>query len=170
MFRLFKKKKPSDESIDKDLVEDLKQDVNTNSESNSELNTNTVSDEIQNLEPEVVEEVPEKAETFSEQVVNFENKQSKKTSAEEIDETNKIIIETEELAVEQPAKKKGLFQRLKSGLSKTSNTLTEGMNSLVLGKKKIDDEVLEELETRLLMADVGMEATQRIIKDLTQRS
>ena len=170
MFRLFKKKKPSDESIDKDLVEDLKQDVNTNSESNSELNTNTVSDEIQNLEPEVVEEVPEKAETFSEQVVNFENKQSKKTSAEEIDETNKTSIETEELAVEQPAKKKGLFQRLKSGLSKTSNTLTEGMNSLVLGKKKIDDEVLEELETRLLMADVGMEATQRIIKDLTQRS
>ena len=44
------------------------------------------------------------------------------------------------------------------------------MSSLVLGKKKIDDEVLEELETRLLMADVGIEATQRIIKDLTQRS
>jgi len=39
-----------------------------------------------------------------------------------------------------------------------------------LGKKKIDEDVLEELETRLLMADVGMEATQRIINDLTQRS
>ncbi len=66
--------------------------------------------------------------------------------------------------------KKGLFQRLRSGLSKTGSSLTEGMSTLVLGKKKIDDDVLEELETRLLMADVGMEATRRIIKDLTQRS
>ena len=66
--------------------------------------------------------------------------------------------------------KKGLFQRLRSGLSKTSDALTEGMDSLLLGKKQIDDDVLEELETRLLMADVGMEATQRIIADLTQRT
>ncbi len=65
--------------------------------------------------------------------------------------------------------KKGLFQRLRSGLSKTGNALTEGMENLVLGEKKIDDDALEELETRLLMADVGMEATQRIIADLTQR-
>jgi len=70
----------------------------------------------------------------------------------------------------QQAPKQGLFQRLRSGLSKTGSTLTEGMGSLLLGKKKIDDDVLEELETRLLMADVGMEATQRIIADLTQRS
>lgn len=70
----------------------------------------------------------------------------------------------------EPTEKKGLLQRLTSGLAKTSNTLTEGMNSFVLGKKKIDDDVLEELETRLLMADVGMEATQRIINNLIQRS
>lgn len=69
----------------------------------------------------------------------------------------------------EEAPKKGLFQRLRSGLSKTGSALTEGMESLVLGEKKIDDDVLEELETRLLMADVGMEATQRIIADLTQR-
>ena len=68
------------------------------------------------------------------------------------------------------APKEGLFQRLRSGLSKTGSALTEGMESFVLGEKKIDDDVLEELETRLLMADVGMEATQRIIADLTQRT
>ncbi|WP_243651494.1 signal recognition particle-docking protein FtsY [Cocleimonas flava] len=67
-------------------------------------------------------------------------------------------------------KKEGLFDRLKSGLSKTGSTLTEGMGALVLGKKKIDDDVLEELETRLLMSDVGIEATQRIIDDLTKRT
>jgi len=63
----------------------------------------------------------------------------------------------------------GLFQRLRKGLAKTSGQLTEGMASLVLGKKAIDDELLEELETRLLMADVGVEATEQIIKDITAR-
>ena len=63
----------------------------------------------------------------------------------------------------------GLFARLKRGLSKTSNTLTEGMGALVLGKKKVDDEVLEELETRLLTADVGVDATRVIMSDLSNR-
>ncbi len=69
---------------------------------------------------------------------------------------------------EKPARK-GLFQRLKAGLSRTGSTITSGMGSLLLGKKAIDAEVFEELETRLLMADVGLEATQRIIDDLTRR-
>ena len=75
---------------------------------------------------------------------------------------------TPETAGEAP-KKPGLFSRLKQGLSKTGRGLTEGMATLVLGRKEIDDELLEELEDRLLMADVGMEATQRIIQDLTAR-
>ncbi|HPQ95617.1 MAG: signal recognition particle-docking protein FtsY [Thiothrix sp.] len=74
-----------------------------------------------------------------------------------------------ESETQSPEQKQGLFARLKSGLSKTGNTLTSGMETLFLGKKKIDDEVLEELETRLLMADVGMEATRRIMDDLTRQ-
>ena len=66
-----------------------------------------------------------------------------------------------------PAEPQGLFARLKRGLTKTGNTLTEGMSTLVLGKKKIDEEVLEELETNLLTADVGMEATRAIMSDLS---
>ncbi|HHS89209.1 MAG TPA: signal recognition particle-docking protein FtsY [Rhodobacteraceae bacterium] len=64
---------------------------------------------------------------------------------------------------------KGFFGRLKSGLAKTGSTLTSGMGGLVLGKKAIDDELFEELENRLLMADVGIEATTRIIDALTDR-
>lgn len=60
---------------------------------------------------------------------------------------------------------KGLFARLKSGLSKTSNTLTAGL----MGHKEIDEELLEDLETQLLMADVGVEATNRIVQQLTAR-
>jgi len=71
----------------------------------------------------------------------------------------------------QPGEEKqtGLFGRLKAGLSKTRNGLTESIANLVVGRKQIDDELLEDLETQLLTADVGVEATQSIIKDLTQR-
>ncbi|NMZ68191.1 signal recognition particle-docking protein FtsY [Pseudomonas peli] len=63
----------------------------------------------------------------------------------------------------------GFLERLKQGLSKTSASLGEGMASLFLGKKVIDDDLLEDLETRLLTADVGVEATTAIIGNLTKR-
>jgi fused signal recognition particle receptor len=75
--------------------------------------------------------------------------------------------------VEEPApvetSKTGFFARLKQGLSKTSASIGEGMASLFLGKKTIDDELLEDIETRLLTADVGVEATAVIIQSLTQK-
>jgi len=67
------------------------------------------------------------------------------------------------------SKQPGFFARLKQGLSKTSASLGEGMASLFLGKKAIDDDMLDELETRLLTADVGVEATTLIVKNLTQK-
>ncbi|TBU96173.1 signal recognition particle-docking protein FtsY [Phytopseudomonas dryadis] len=63
----------------------------------------------------------------------------------------------------------GWFARLRQGLSKTSASLGEGMASLFLGRKAIDDELLDEIETRLLTADVGVEATTAIVQSLTQR-
>ncbi len=65
--------------------------------------------------------------------------------------------------------KQGLFKRLKQGLSRTRHNLTDGLADLMLGHKSIDDDLLEELETLLLTADVGVEATSRIIDDLTAR-
>ncbi|WP_313452701.1 signal recognition particle-docking protein FtsY [Stutzerimonas nitrititolerans] len=72
------------------------------------------------------------------------------------------------VAEEQPAKL-GFFARLKQGLSKTSASIGEGMASLFLGKKVIDDDLLDELETRLLTADVGVEATTAIMQNLSRR-
>jgi len=60
---------------------------------------------------------------------------------------------------------RGWLQRLRRGLRKTGS----GLSSVFLGRKTIDEDLLEELETLLLMADVGIEATQRIIDDLTER-
>jgi fused signal recognition particle receptor len=68
------------------------------------------------------------------------------------------------------AEKRGLFQRLKSGLARTRAQFGAGLSSLLRGRKAIDEELLEELETLLLTADVGVEATSRIIGDLTARA
>ena len=65
--------------------------------------------------------------------------------------------------------KRGLFGRLVQGLTRTRAGLTSSLADLTLGKKSIDDELLEDIETLLLTADVGVEATQRIITDLTNR-
>ena len=69
----------------------------------------------------------------------------------------------------EPAAKPGLFGRLKAGLAKTRAVLNTDVRDLIAVKRAIDDEVLEELETQLLLADVGVEATAQIIRDLTQR-
>mgnify|MGYP001822211875 CR=1 FL=1 len=65
--------------------------------------------------------------------------------------------------------KTGLFKRLKDGLSRTRQNLTGGVAELVLGSKSIDDNLLEEIETMLLVADVGVEATREIIDRLTEQ-
>ncbi len=70
---------------------------------------------------------------------------------------------------DEPGEKAGFFGRLKERLSRTSSNITEGVAALVLGKKAIDAEVLDALETQLLTADVGVEATLAIIADLTAR-
>ncbi len=76
----------------------------------------------------------------------------------------------ESVPAESPQpEKQSLFKRLKQGLSRSSQRLTDGFADLLLGKKTIDDELLEDLETQLLSADLGIEATQSIINDLTQR-
>ncbi|WP_415886554.1 signal recognition particle-docking protein FtsY [Neptuniibacter sp. QD37_6] len=71
--------------------------------------------------------------------------------------------------VEEKQEKKGFFSRIKSGLSKTKANLTEQLGNLFLGAKEIDDDLLEEIETLLLMADVGVEATSDIIQRLTDK-
>lgn len=58
------------------------------------------------------------------------------------------------------------FGRLKSGLSRTRGRLTSGISSLVLGEKSIDATLLEDIESQLLSADVGIEATDQVIENL----
>jgi fused signal recognition particle receptor len=61
------------------------------------------------------------------------------------------------------------FSRLKKGLSKTRASFTKGLASLFLGKKILDADLLNEIETLLLTADVGVETTQQLIQHLTEK-
>lgn len=68
-----------------------------------------------------------------------------------------------------PASPKGLFERLKEKLARSSTVFSNGLANIFLGKKEIDADTLEDLESLLLSADVGVEATQDIITALTDK-
>lgn len=79
------------------------------------------------------------------------------------------VAEIEESVSDTKEEKKGFFARIKSGLSKTKANLTEQLGNIFLGAKEIDDDLLEEIETLLLTADVGVAATSDIISRLTEK-
>jgi len=96
--------------------------------------------------------------------------EAERQAAAEKAEQERKAAEAEELAAEAPEQqKKRLFDRIKTGLSRTKANLTEQLGDLFLGAKEIDDDLLEEIETTLLMADIGVEATTEIIERLTDR-
>ena len=66
-------------------------------------------------------------------------------------------------------KKKGLFARLREGLSKTRGNLTEKVDDLVRENRKIDEDFYEELEDILILADCGVRATDAIMEELRKR-
>jgi fused signal recognition particle receptor len=74
-----------------------------------------------------------------------------------------------ESAAEVEAPKPGFFERLRQGLSKTRDSLVGRIDRLVLGKKEIDADTLEELEEILITADIGVQTTVELIRILEQR-
>ena len=63
----------------------------------------------------------------------------------------------------------GLFKRLKASLTKSRNSISENLNNVFLGYSEIDEDFYEELEERLIMADLGVNATSRIMDRLRER-
>jgi len=121
--------------------------------------------EKENATEDVVVNTPKATE-----IDNSENTPIKEMVAvEEIPSIQIAPTETPPKQSEEPVKKASFFTRLKKGLSKTRQTFTDSLASLVLGRKEIDDDLLEELEMILLTADVGIDATDRIISNLTDQ-
>jgi len=104
------------------------------------------------------------AEVQVESAVEIENESV--VEAEELEEESAVadMVETQEKPSEG-----GFFSRLLKGLVKTKQNIGAGFRSFFLGKK-IDDELFEELEEQLLIADIGVPTTTKIINNLTQHA
>lgn len=70
---------------------------------------------------------------------------------------------------QQDVDQSGLFTRLRNSLGKTRSKFREGIDTLILGEKTIDASLLDDIETQLLSADVGIEASDQIIAQLKQK-
>ncbi|HHB7817638.1 TPA: signal recognition particle-docking protein FtsY [Klebsiella pneumoniae] len=116
---------------------------------------------VEPLAEEVIAE-PVVAEAVAEQPVEGIVVQPQETEAPEDEAPLEALAQEQE----KPTKE-GFFARLKRSLLKTKQNLGSGFISLFRGKK-IDDDLFEELEEQLLIADVGVETTRKIITNLTE--
>ncbi|HMK65109.1 MAG TPA: signal recognition particle-docking protein FtsY [Thermodesulfobacteriota bacterium] len=100
------------------------------------------------------------------------------TGVDEVPEAREIEIPTEKSVAEEipltpvaeeAEEKKGFFSRLKERLTKTRDTLVTRVDRLVLGKKEIDDDLLDELEEILITSDLGVTTTQALIDSVQQK-
>ena len=119
---------------------------------------------------EIVEAVEEEAALEPE--LTDEELEAQALAAEAAEEAVIVVpveAQAEEEIVQEQEKptKEGFFARLKRSLLKTKENLGSGFISLFRGKK-IDDDLFEELEEQLLIADVGVETTRKIIANLTE--
>ena len=104
------------------------------------------------------------AEVQVESAVDIEDESVVETEEHEEESTVADMVETQEKPSEG-----GFFSRLLKGLVKTKQNIGAGFRSFFLGKK-IDDELFEELEEQLLIADIGVPTTTKIINNLTQHA
>ena len=81
-----------------------------------------------------------------------------------------VQIQLEEMAVpeSEPAKKEGLFARLKKGLTKTRENITEKVEQLIKTSRHLDEDFFEELEAILIQAEVGVNTTLELVDSLRQ--
>jgi fused signal recognition particle receptor len=106
----------------------------------------------------------EKEEKKEEKKREKEEKKREKQERKEEKEKKK-----EEIKKERKKDEKGILNRLKDGLSKTREGFTGKVDRLIFGKKKIDGELLEELEEVLITSDIGVQTTFKLIESIKER-
>ncbi len=185
MFDFFKRKK-KDEDVEEKLDEALQSEPMTSEEQKISDSMNTG----ERAEYSDSDADPSKAESMQE-VSGAENsiteiekadvpvaEVSEHFDSDEVD-TDRTEESAEEETVEEESleeetteekapveKEKGFFARLKEGLTKTRNSINESFNQLFSGFSSIDEDFYDELEETLIMADLGLDTTERIIDNL----
>ena len=153
--------------IENEINDDVTEHVNNpeafEEEESEEIEEETSEEATEEEQPEEAnEEAVEEAET-EETVEETENEE------EETEESD--TEENGEVEDEQPEEehKRGFFARLKLGLEKTKKNIFGGIESVLGGFTKIDDDLFDELEEALIMADLGVDTTLKVIENLKKR-
>ena len=134
----------------------------------SQEETNEVEEEIATEEVDnAKEETALDASLETEEKEAVESEVEEETIEEESNEEVKEEQLTEEIVEEPKEAKVSLFERLKQGLSKAKQGITDRVDQVLKSYTKVDDELIEEIEEILITADVGVETTMDIIDKLT---
>lgn len=124
-----------------------------------------ISQEVLEQKEEELEEVIAKNEEFETKEINIESEVQKEQDEKEEVLEEKINKQDEEIEDEKP-QKVSLFDRLKQGLTKAKQGITDRVDEVLKSYTKVDEELLEDLEEVLITADVGVNTTMDIIEKL----
>lgn len=159
MFDFFKKNKKAKQ-------EEILSEQSVNENVDSEENVVPKDDIALDSEESIAEAAKEISEVSpiqgNETEISETTKELSELSAEE------PAAEVSEPPTEKPVKEKGFFSRLKAGLAKTRNSINQSFDNLFKGFSSIDDDFYDELEETLIMADLGLDTTERIIDNLKE--
>lgn len=161
-------KKDKEEIIEK--VEEIEEDIE-DVEDVEDIDEDFEGDEdVEDVEDiEEIEDVEDVKDI--EDIEDVEDVEDIEDIQEEIEEESEeeTVEEKAEEEEEPEATKQSFWQKLKSGLSKTKNALFGQVDELLKSFVKVDEDLLEELEELLIMADLGVGATEEIIDELRDR-
>mgnify|MGYP000843762906 CR=1 FL=1 len=113
------------------------------------------------------EEIEEIQEELAQEIEESEEAQQSQEIEEDIEQEDEFVEEIEETeTIEEKPKKVSLFDRLKQGLTKAKQGITDRVDEVLKAYTKVDEELLEDLEEVLITADVGVNTTMDIIEKL----
>ena len=153
--------------IENEINDDVTEHVN-----NPEAFEEKESEEIEEETSEEATEEEQPEEANEEAVEEAETEETVEETENEEEETEESDTEeNSEVEDEQPEEehKLGFFARLKLGLEKTKKNIFGGIESVLGGFTKIDDDLFDELEEALIMADLGVDTTLKVIENLKKR-
>lgn len=153
------------EAFTEELTELVEEGLEAAAESEREL-------QVETAEEKFVEETDAEGQQFVEELADFVAEELEAEQEEEAVEETAAEPEAvpEEAPVQEPVKeKKGFFARLKEGLDKTRKNILGGVDTVLGSFTKIDEDLFEELEEALIIADMGVQTTMDIVENLRQR-
>lgn len=154
--------------IEKEVNDDVERSVTEKNQEQDKAELCEESETAESNEEETAEE-PEKSEV-AEDIEETETDVEEPEAAEKNEEAEENAeTEAEESAAEPQDHKKGFFARLMEGLEKTRKNIFGGIDSVLGSFTKIDDDLFDELEESLIMADLGVDTTLKIIENLKKR-